>query len=180
MSLAQSKRKPGIGFKLLNGANSSQAELRHRLTQKQSPDLVFTLDVPFTPRNPRMVGFRMIVPMLDAIFAHIIVPDDRLARVKQVITMGKSTQRHGCFLAQKVKFGIVGHFANESAAGKEKSCREEARSQGAIERLPSRDSQRPHMRDTLGGESLKSHLQGRPLQNLVGPRREGRRIGTQD
>ena len=50
--------------------------------------------------------------------------------------MGKSTQGHGCFLAQEVQFWIVGHFANKSSVCKQKACGEETRSQGTMERLP--------------------------------------------
>ena len=70
--------------------------------------------------------------MLDAILPNIVVPHDRLARVKQVIPMGEGAQRHRGFLAQEVKFGVVGYFPNKSPAGKQKAPGKESRTQRTI------------------------------------------------
>jgi len=99
LNLAQTKRQPGIFFKLFDGARASQTKRVHALAGKQFPDFAFAPQVLRTPLNPGLVGFRVIVPMLDGIFANVVVPDDGLARVKEVVAVGKSTQRHRGFFA---------------------------------------------------------------------------------
>src|SRR5205823_4031875 len=154
LDLAVPEADPGISLVVGEGARGAAPERPDVRLGQEALDLLLADDVALVPLALDALRPDVVLPVLGAVLAGVLVPDDDLGQMEQIIAVRVRPNREGDLLADEVEVRVVWDLPHELAIREQEVRREKPRPHRAAQALPVRDSAGSEEHDPFLGEPV--------------------------